>query len=649
VVALLGWFFPLTVLGLITATAWLAAALAWFGLGVRPKLGGFLLLLAAGLPPFWLASARLALSPYKPLSQTLAAMGSEIIRERSGPLGLLTVVENLKVPFRYAPGLSLRSFKEIPPQLAVFVDGEGPSVITRFDGRLEPLAFLDLMPSALPYHLLIRPRVLVLGAGGGMEVLQALYHQVESVEAVELDPNQAALVKADFAEFAGQLYRLPGVRLHLAEARGFVSTTPKRFDLIQMALLDAFSTASSGLHALSETYLYTIEGLVTYLTHLTPEGMLAITRWTRIPPREELKLFATAVAALKRLGVEDPAWHLVWIRSWNTITLLVKARPFSRPQIEAVKEFCRERGFDPAYFPGILAEEGNRYHLLPEDYYYKAALAILEDGEDFFAAYKFDLRPASDDRPYFFHTFKWSALKELWALRATGGVALIDSAYLLLVGSLGQLVVLSAALIALPLLPSSLRQRSLPRGRVLGYFFAIGIGFIFLEIALIQKFILYLSHPLYAVAVVLAGVLFWAGLGSASLEKLQKRLPAFSQWWPVFGILGLVLGNLSFLPWLIETTATASDWLKIAFTQALLAPLAWCMGMPFPLGVATLARHWPQGISWAFAVNGCASVTGAVLASVLSIHLGLSAVIGLGLLAYLAAGLLLGRSWRFGS
>ncbi|GAB6068281.1 hypothetical protein JCM13664_16000 [Methylothermus subterraneus] len=639
-ILLLKRFFPLTVLGILAAAAWLAAAVAWLGLGVRPKSGAMLILLAAVLLPAWFASTpKLALSPYKPLSQALATMGSRIVGQRSGPLGLLTVVENSRVPFRHAPGLSLTSTAKIPPQLAVFTDGDGSGVITRFDGDWGALGFLDQLPSALPYHWLKRPRVLVLGADGGMEVLQALYHLAERIDAVELDPNQAALVKEDFAGFAGHLYRLPQVHLHLAEARGFVTATGKRFDLIQMALLDAFSTASSGLHALNETYLYTVEGLKTYLSRLTPNGVLAITRWTRIPPREELKLFATAVAALNALGVQDPARHLVWIRSWNTITLVVKPRPLRGAEIEAAQKFCRERGFDPAYFPGIQPHEANRFHRLPQDYYYQAALAILKKDPNFFAAYKFDVRPATDDRPYFFHTFKWSSLKELWGLRAAGGVALLDSAYLLLVGTLGQLTVLSALIIAAPLLPGSLRRGKVPRARVLGYFFAIGIGFIFLEVALIQKFILYLSHPLYAVAVVLTGMLFWAGWGSASLERLCRRLPGFSPWWPVLGILGLALADLGLLPWLTEATAMAADGFKIALSQLLLAPLAWCMGMPFPLGVAQLARAYPEGISWAFAVNGCASVTGAVLAGVLAIHLGLNCVIGFGLFAYLVAAL----------
>ncbi|MBN2700176.1 MAG: SAM-dependent methyltransferase [Methylohalobius sp. ZOD2] len=652
VIALLEYFFPLTVLGWIAAVACLAATLSWFGLDLKPRIVGVVTLIMAGLLPLGLAQGpfQLRLSPYKPLSQALSVTGARTLEERAGPLGLLTVVASPEVPFRHAPGLSLSATTVVPPQLAVFTDGDGMSVITRFEGDLELLAFLGQMPSTLPYRLLHHPSVLVLGAGGGIDVLQALYHDAGRIDAVELDPNLVDLVQEEFADFAGHLYQHPKVHVHSAEARGFVTTGQKRFDLIQVGLLDAFNTASSGLHALNETYLYTVEGMAAYVRRLTPRGMLAITRWIRIPPREELKLFATAVAALKTSGMDKPERHLAWIRSWNTITLLVKPTPFRDEEIETVRQFCQTNGFDPAYYPGIRSEEINRRHRLPQAYYHQAATAILRDDQDFFDDYKFDIRPATDDRPYFFHTFKWSTLEELWALRAHGGIALLDSAYLLLLGTLGQLILLSTVLIAAPLLPGSLRRGTFPRAMIMGYFFAIGIGFIFLEVAFIQKFILYLSHPLYAVAVVLTGMLFWAGLGSASLAPLQRLRPNFSVWWPVLGISALALFDLGCLPGLIETTASAADWLKIVISQMLLAPLAWCMGFPFPLGMARLVHsqssletNRSDWIAWAWAVNGCASVIGAVLAGLLAIHLGLTALVGLGLTAYLTAGLLLPR------
>lgn len=643
IIALLQRVFPQTALGVVAALGCLAAALT-----MKARSHQLLVLaVAAGLVLMMgLGYFELRLSLYKPLSQALAVNGARILKERSGPLGLLTVVTNDQVPFRYAPGLSLNTTIRPPPQLAVFTNGDGMSAITRFRGDFQSLAFLDQMPSALPYHLLTPSQVAVLGAGGGLDVLQALALGAARIDAVELDPNRIALIRQDFAQFTGRLYDHPQVQAQEAEARGFIQASGRRFDLIQIGLLDAYATAASGLHALSETYLYTVEGLALYLRHLKPQGLLAISRWTRLPPREELKLFATAIAALKTQGIEEPGRHLVWVRSWNTIVLLVKATPFTTEQIDTVRRFSQSRGFDLAYYPGMSPGEANRFHRLPRPYYYQAAMTLLTDPGRFYREYKFDVRPATDDRPYFFHTFKWSALAELWRLRHQGGIALIDSAYLLLVGSLGLLTLASLVLIVAPLLsPIALAAR--PTLRQLGFFLAVGIGFMFVEIALIQHFIRYLAHPLYAVAVVLTGILLWAGLGSASLAWLQRRFARLSPAWPVAAICLLALVDLNLLPRLIQTTATWYDGYKILLSQLLLAPLAWCMGLPFPLGLCCLAeqtdddaiRHFR--IAWAWAVNGCASVISAVLASLLAIHLGLTIVLLLGLGAYLLAAWLL--------
>ena len=175
------------------------------------------------------------------------------------------MVENARVPLRHAPGLSLNATMEPPPQLAVFTDGDGLSALTRYDGRREPLAYLDFMTSALPYHLLREPRVLVLGAGAGADVLQAIYHGARGIDAVELNPQVVDLVQRRFADFSGTPYGAAGVRMHIGEARGFVAAHGDRWDLIQVALLDAFGASSAGLYALSESYLYTVEALQEYL------------------------------------------------------------------------------------------------------------------------------------------------------------------------------------------------------------------------------------------------------------------------------------------------------------------------------------------------------------------------------------------------
>jgi spermidine synthase len=340
---------PQRFLILLTAFALLAAAIAIIELRMKQRwlTGAFigLALLMAVLPSEgWL---HVHPSPYKDLSQTLRIAGAHVVDEQSSPLGQITIVENTRIPFRHAPGMSLNSTDEPVPQLAIFVDGDGPSVVTQFDGNLAPLAYLDQLTSALPYHVLetshIRPRILVLGAGAGADVLQALYHNAGVVDAVELDRNVIDLVRKRFHEFAGDLYARPDVHVHEAEARGFANSTDKRFDLIQVALLDSFGVASAGLYGLSESYLYTVEGIETYLNRLAPHGILAVTRWLSLPPRDTLKLFATAVAALESEGVSNPSQRLVMIRGWKTVTLLVKNSDFTAVEIEAVRKFTHER------------------------------------------------------------------------------------------------------------------------------------------------------------------------------------------------------------------------------------------------------------------------------------------------------------------
>jgi len=272
-------------------------------------------------------------------------------------------------------------------------------------------------------------------------------------------------VRQRFRDFAGNLYGQPGVQVYAAEARGFVNSSDARYDLIQVALLDSFGTASAGLYGLSENYLYTVEALQAYLGRLTPGGMLAVTRWLTLPPRDALKLFATAVSALERSGVPDPAARLAMIRGWKTVTLLVKNSDFTANEIAAIREFNRTRSFDLAYYPGMRADEANRYNLLAQPSFFEGAVALLgPQRQDFIDQYKFYIEPATDDRPHFFRFFKWNSAAELFSLREHGGMSLFDWSYPLLVATLVQAFAASVLLILAPLALSRCR-RTLPSGR----------------------------------------------------------------------------------------------------------------------------------------------------------------------------------------
>jgi len=616
------------------------------------KLPIFLVMIAITLllPNTWFEPL---LSPYKGLTQTLRISGTEVVAQRSSPLGMITVVESPLLPFRSAPGMSLNALSEPPEQVGLFIDGDAMTVITKDEGKREAFEYLDQLTSALPYHLSNIERVLLLGAGGGSGVLQARYHNAQQIRALELDSNIVALVTSRYGEFSGHLYSREEVDVVTEEARGFVSRDAQLYDLIQLELFDSYSASSAGLYALSESYLYTVEALQDYLARLRPDGYLAISRWIKLPPRDTLKLFATAIDALKASGIERPQEHLLLIRTLQTSTLLIKRSPVTAEEIERATGFATGRSFDLAYYPGMAPEVANRFNILAKPYFYLGATSLLDDVGDgrgeYIERYKFNLEPATDDRPFFFHFFRWQALPEILSLAGEGGMPLLEWGYLILVATLIQALLGAAFLILLPLLVSNLkkgRRKRAGRGNrrlmlyAFIYFLSLGLAFLFIEVAFIQKFILFLHHPTFAIAVVLAAFLIFAGMGSlwskrfadsAQYERGVSR--AVTAIVTISVIYIVLLGPLFSLLMSLPIVA------KIVISLLLIAPLAFAMGIPFPLGLSKLGEMEQELLPWVWGVNGCASVLSVVIATLLAIHYGFSVVILLALILYIASGL----------
>ena len=632
--------FPQSALIVLVALPLVASVLVGNrGAGVLPlRIGQFAWLVTLAVIVFN-GGMSLRASEYKGLSQAMQVVDSRVLAQLSSPLGLLTVVDSPTVPVRLAPGLSFNA-RDIPPeQLAVFTDADGMSAITRYDGDPDSIAYLADVTAALPYQLLDRPDVLILGAGGGSDVLLALYHEANRIDAVELNPQMTEFVANTFGDFAGHIYDDPRVTVHTAEARGYVAQNERQYDLIQIGLLDSFAAAGAGVHALNESYLYTVEAVREYLADLEPGGMVAITRWVKAPPRDSLKLAATAIEALEQQGVRDPGKRMAVIRSWNTVTLLIRNGVFPDSDIDVIRKFASSHSFDTAYFPGISNTDANRFNLLDRPWLHDGIQAMLGDGADrFFEDYKYFIEPATDDRPYFSHFFKWRSLPEVMAMRTFGGAGLIEWAYLIVVTTLAQAAVIGSVLILLPL---SRMKRTWTGGARFGtYFLVLGLAFLFVEMAFIQKFTLFLSHPLYAVAVVLASFLVFAGAGSAISMRMAERTAARGLRpvsIAVAGIAGIAVVYLFVLPPLFGRFIGATDGLRILLSIVLIAPLAFFMGMPFPLGLRRVAERAPDFVPWAWGINGFASVISAVLATLLAIHIGFTAVIVLAILLYVVA------------
>jgi len=370
IIGLLFLFFPQKIVLLLGSIIFCICASAWLELGLQPRWRSLLFVVAAGvfflLPASW---TDLAVSPYKGLSQQLRIAGSSIIEKKSSPLALLTLVENDTIPFRYAPGLSLSAETGPPEQLGLFIDAGGMDVITRFHDDITGLDYLGELVSALPYHLELPEEVLILGSGGGTDILQALYFGVPQITAVELNRQILQLV-GERPEFSGNLYKRKNVSFHISEARSFVSGSTKKFDLIKLPGLAAFSGSSAGFYTLHENYLYTVEAFKMYFNALTASGYLSVGSWIKLPPRDSLKLFGTAVQALEELGLPLPEDHLILIRSWQAASLLVKRSPISPEEIMRLKKFCRQHLFDLVYYPAMKQKEANRINILRQPYFH---------------------------------------------------------------------------------------------------------------------------------------------------------------------------------------------------------------------------------------------------------------------------------------
>ena len=604
------------------------------------------LLLLAG----WLGIAGmqpLRLSSYKTLSYIQQFPDTEIIAQAQSPLSFIHVARSALI--RETPGqLGRYPFSEkgpLPTQIGLIFDAGSISAVNQ---AAPSYPYLEYATPAVAYHVTEAPHVLVIGAGGGTDVWMALQHGARHVTAIEVDPSVFPLMDVALGEFSGHLYRRSDVTPVVAEGRGFLQARDARYDLIQIALIDAFNAAASGVYALSESYLYTREAVQLYLDHLSDDGVLAITRWLKTPPRDAIKLFATFVEAAEAAGLDDPGAHLAFLRSWNTATILLSRSPWTETQLSAIRAFAVSRGFDMDWLPGLQPGEINRYTIMERPLYAEAAVALLSpQRQEFYRDYLFDVRPATDDRPYFFQFFKWSTLQVLWREMGWEWVPFVEWGYIALLATMVQGGLAGLLLILLPLWRLG-RLESLPsgvKGHVVVYFTALGIAFMFLEIAFIQKFMLFLAYPIYAVAVVLTGFLIFSGLGSLLADQWRGNRSNLVT--AAVAVLSLIaICYVVFLPAYFRLAAGWSDGARVGLSLLFIAPMAFCMGIPFPTGLQRVSDRYASLLPWAWGINGCASVVGASMATFTAIHFGFRTVVLSALVIYAVAALVLSRLYR---
>ncbi len=331
---------------------------------------------------------------------------------------------------------------------------------------------------------------------------------------------------------------------------------------------------------------------------------------------------------------------MILIRSWQTTTLIIKNGIFSQQEILKAEEFTNKRNFDLVYTPGIQPQQVNRFNVLNSPFFYQFTQALLsKDRQQFIERYKFNLLPATDDKPYFQHFFRWSSFPEMIGLMHKGGASLIETGYLIVFATLCIAVLTSSLLILGPLWwlnnNKHITHSSIKHAHVFAYFFAIGLGFLMIEIAFMQKFILFLHHPVYAAAATLTAFLVFAGFGSVCSTRLNKSYgQGLCLKIVIVCIVGFSLGYLFVLPKVFVWGSALSMSIRFFVTIGLIAPLAFFMGMPMPLALTSLAKNNGHLIPWAWGINGCASVISSVLTVLLAMQLGFSMVILIAVVLY---------------
>jgi len=566
---------------------------------------------------------------------------SEKLAVRWSPLARLDCV---RAPGIHIPpaGLSITYQGDLPGQFLIISDADAVSVVNEV-ADLRELSAYEHTTSALGYVLLDEPDACIIGPGGGCDVAQALLLGARQVTVVEMNPQVVELLRYELGEFAGWLFEQPQVRLVVAEGRSFLQTTSESFDIISMSVPESISASAAGPYALSESHLYTIEAIEQALRRLRPNGLLSITLPLKIPPRYILKSTATIVEALKRLGLGNPAGHITIIRRLHsTATIVVSPQPFSHRQIEKAGRFAREHSFDVVHAPGIKAEEANRFHVLDEPVFYKGVRQILfGKREDFLENYAYNIQPATDDRPYFFDFFRWKGLVHIARSIKGRRLPLTEWGYLVLVATLIQAAVAGVLFILLPIWAARpLRAVESRKAAVLSYFLLLGLGYMFLEMGFIQKLTLLIGYPVFGVAVTLVGFLVFSGCGSAVAGRFSRDSSRRLIWTAVLAVIIIGAVEITVLKLSFNYLVGFSRPVRCLVGLGITVPPAFFMGMPFPTAIRELRCDGGVLVPWAWCVNGFASVTGAVLGTLLAVSFGFTMVVLVAMACYFLAALI---------
>ncbi|MCH7773407.1 MAG: UbiD family decarboxylase [Bacteroidetes bacterium] len=452
------------------------------------------------------------------------------------------------------------------------------------------------------------------------KIISAIKNNASNIIAVE--PNKAVtkLLMNDLAGEVDSIFNRKEVRPQNISPRTYLLKTSAKFDLISLPVIGSFG-GSSGLFALQEQYDLTKEAFSEMWGRLNNDGVITVSTWIDYPYRKPLKILSTVAEMLYDRGIKNADDFIAAIKNWNTITYTIKRTPFKDEEIKIIREFCNEMNFDPVILPGIKADEREKFNKLQDKSFYlliDRILASPEEREKLYSEYPFNIKPAVDDKPYFSQFLRWKSISQLSEFFGNQSVPFFEVGYILLYLTFIQILIFALILIILPLV--KIGWKGGKKSWALVYFSGLGTGYMFIEIIFIQRFTLYFGNVIYAAAAVVSLMLISSGFGSLVSQKLQAKPNR------LIGIIFLIIISLIiytiFLSSLLKTTIIFTLPVKIIFTTLLIAPPAFIMGMPFPLGLRLLSERNESQVPWAWGINGLFSVISVVLATIIAIEMG---------------------------
>ena len=513
------------------------------------------------------------------------------------------------------------------------IDADAATNIARGAGTNDNEDYIRNDITTMANHLKRDAKMLIIGTGGGNDIKAARLFGQRHITAVEVNPIIARDVMSSepFLSYSGSIYHQPNVRLIVDEGRSVIRSSSERYDIIQATMVDTWAATSAGAFALTENNLYTVEAFKDYVTRLTDDGVLTMTRWYFEPPDQLLRLITLTRAMMSELGISNPARHIVLVRMLNDdqrapATFIFKKSEFTDDEVRQLEAVAAKNNYGILYSP--LTRPANVFTQMVE----------APDPSVVWNSYVSNIEPPRDNNPFYFNS-----------LRPSNLMAALTGGYEWQKTNLGTFVLFALFIITTTLVgvfiigPLLLvRRQALSTGTstklsFLFYFACLGAGFIIVEVAMIQKFILFLGHPVYALSVVLFSLLTFSAIGSYLSGRfvdanLKRTLAAV-----LVGLVALVFVYILVLPPIFYGLVHLEKVYRIAISVVLVAPISVLMGMPMPTGIRILREYAPEIIPWAWGVNGATSVMGSVAALILAILMGFNQALIVGAALYLLA------------